>query len=158
MWIFTTAGFVSAVQHRENPEDVLVRSRDRKSLEILLDNVELAGAEVGGDGRAVEKLTTEDIVEMDAKSADYRYRVRMSKATFALAIQHEILNFVDYDSHFKEAAAAQRGKAWYQGLLQIWTIGLDYFDDKTGKIAAPKPVAKKKGKKAGVKAKAGAWW
>ena len=32
MWIFTETGFVSAVQHRENPDYLMVRARDRQSL------------------------------------------------------------------------------------------------------------------------------
>ena len=35
MWVFTETGFVSAVAHRDNPEILIVRSRDRHSIEPL---------------------------------------------------------------------------------------------------------------------------
>jgi hypothetical protein len=79
-------------------------------------------------------------------TADYRYRLEMRKSTFALAVTHEILNFIDYDSHFKEAAAAQRGETWYHGLMEIWTVTRDYFDDVTGKAAIRARLQAAKGK------------
>jgi hypothetical protein len=41
MWIFTETGFVSAVQHRETPEYLVVRARDKQSLQVLADLCEV---------------------------------------------------------------------------------------------------------------------
>ena len=35
MWLFTETGFVSAVRHREDPDLLVVRARDRQSLEPI---------------------------------------------------------------------------------------------------------------------------
>ncbi len=39
MWIFSTQGFYSAVEHREDPERIIVRCRTREDLEALREQI-----------------------------------------------------------------------------------------------------------------------
>lgn len=136
MWLFLADGFLSAVEDKNDPTKLSVRSRDRVSLELLLDQIELAGAAEGPDGRAVEALDDDDIRE--GEGTDYRYRVTMTKETFAVVVQHYILNHLTY-RNFKDHVVETRGDAFHDVLLDIW-FEHRKLDDKTG-VLAPKPVA-----------------
>lgn len=140
MWLFLTDGFVSAVEDKNDTSKLVVRSRDRHSLELLLDQIELAGAAEGRDGRAVEHLDDADIRE--GLGTDYRYRVSMTKETFAVVVQHYILNHLTY-KNFKDAVVETRGAIFHDILLEIWFVHRD-LDDVDGKLA---PVLVGKGKK-----------
>lgn len=152
MWVFMSTGFVSAVQHRDDPTRVLVRARERKALEFLLDNVELAGAEVSEAGVPVETVTADDIRE-DLK-ADYRWRVEMSKATFALAVQFEILNFLDYDN-FKNRLEVTRGEDYHDAAMEVWwtmrELDPRYARPKVSKKLGTSWLGTSAGSKSGVK-------
>lgn len=119
MWVFTTGGFVSAVEHRDNPELLMVRARDRQSLDSMLDAIELAGHAEG-----VEHETGE--VTMAAPS-DYPWRVVVPKSTFAVWAQHEILNGITYEN-FKDAADEERGDPYHKCLMGVWTAMLQLED------------------------------
>lgn len=110
MWIFTTGGFVSAVQLRSNPDLVMVRARDQLSLETMLEGIELAGT--AND----EVFERPEIVSVPG---DYRYRVTISKATFVLFLQFEVLNYLNYDN-FKTALTASRGEKWHDAAMGVW--------------------------------------
>jgi hypothetical protein len=118
MWIFTTGGFVSAVQHRDNPELVMVRARDKESLETMLEGIELSG--VAND----EKFERPEIVSVPG---DYRWRVTVSKATFAVFVQFEILNYLNYDN-YKTALTKVRGEKWHRATMGVWTSMLAVDD------------------------------
>ena len=119
MWVFGTFGFLSAVQDKkdESGDRLLVRARDKKSLQIFIDSVNLAGTEQDGGGVPVETLTYDDIVT--GEGTDYAYRVRMSKGTFALGVQFEILNFLEY-GNFKDALTHARGKTYHDAAMSVW--------------------------------------
>jgi hypothetical protein len=110
MWVFTSGGFVSAVQLRSNEDMLMVRARDRQSLETMLEGIELAGA--AND----EVFERPEIVSVPG---DYRYRVTVSKATFVLFLQFEVLNYLNYDN-FKNALTASRGKEWHDAAMGVW--------------------------------------
>jgi hypothetical protein len=91
MWIITPHGYVSAVEHRTMRKTVLVRARDRKSIEHIAKIIEAADT---------------DIVE-NAK-ADYPYRIHMWK--------WELKNYLDwsvdditYDNFKNEATSTTPG-------------------------------------------------
>lgn len=88
MWLLTTDGFYSAVEHREDPTVLLVRSRARKDLETMLDVA-----------YAQEKKPK--IVRM--KDADYEFRVEISRAKWFFYVGNAAQN-IDYDN-FKDAVA-----------------------------------------------------
>lgn len=118
MWITFGGGFISAVEDKKDSTGgtLVVRARDRESLINLINTVELAGAEEAA-GVAVERLTEDDIVT--GEGTDYRYRVRMSKGTFALAIQWEILNMITY-KNFKDHLTESRGKVFHDACMAVW--------------------------------------
>lgn len=101
MWLFTKAGFISAVAHRDRPGFVLVRARRRAHLEALLPLLE-----------------HEHHIE-HSPGADYPYRVTLPKVEFAVLVA-ELVADIDYPNFKHEAA---RGGAFGRGapsLHQVW--------------------------------------
>lgn len=137
MWIYTTLGFISAVEDKKNPDLLLVRSRDREALELVLDQIELAGAAEGPDGRPVEDLGDADIVE--GAGTDYRYRVVMTRGTFAVFLQHYALNLLDY-KNFKDALTASRGEVYHDVAFDVWNANWA-LDDRVGELAPDRTAA-----------------
>lgn len=79
MWLFTTSGFVSAVAHRDEPGQVLVRARRGEHLRALFPGVE---------------------IECNPR-ADYRYRTTVSRAMWLARVLAQA-GMIDYDN-FKGA-------------------------------------------------------
>jgi len=100
MWLFTKNSFISVVQHRDQPHDVLVRARDKSHLARLFP----------------EKQIQEDT------EADYRYRLVVPKKEFAKVVSDYIMQNLDYDN-FK-AAQDSGDPAWTRFLHAVWTEGL----------------------------------
>lgn len=84
MWLATTIGFYSAVEHRDL-NGILVRARARVDLERLLDIGTTA------DAGAIEHTP----------AADYPFRVLMPRAAWAATVA-ELAHLIDYDN-FKGA-------------------------------------------------------
>ena len=97
IWIFTTGEFLSAVAHRDYPGMLMVRARDRRSLEPLRDMFEV------------------DIIKTDA--ADYPFRVVVAKEDLIQFLTLEV-EAIDYDN-FK--SAHRRGTVWHDALMDVWT-------------------------------------
>ena len=97
MWLFTDTGFVSAVS---NGRDLMVRSRDRESLEPL---AEVAQVEI--------KKTPLN---------DYPYRVVISHEIFAewVALQARNISY----KNFKSGVAATRGYEFAHPLMKVWSV------------------------------------
>jgi hypothetical protein len=74
MWIFTDTGFVSAVCHFDDPGQLVVRARDRRSLEALAESAD---------------------VEIRAEGTDYPFRVFVAKDQFAAWLMH-VVETLDY--------------------------------------------------------------
>ena len=68
MWICFNDGFVSAVEHRDSPDILMIRARRREILENLFPG--------------------EDVVE--GGSTDYQYRVVVAKTAFADVVSKRI--------------------------------------------------------------------
>jgi hypothetical protein len=100
MWLFTKNSFVSVVQHRQQPHNVLVRARDKNHVALLFP----------------KKQIHEDA------AADYRYRLVVPKKEFARAVSDYILQTLDYDN-FKAAQSADDPE-WTRFLHAVWTEGL----------------------------------
>ena len=60
MWVFTTGGFVSAVEHRDNPDLVMVRARDEQSLKTIADKAEYQAIIATLEDRARQRATEID--------------------------------------------------------------------------------------------------
>ena len=121
MWLFTTGGFLSAVEHRDDNTMLMVRARDKQSLETMLEGIEVAGAAAGQ-----EKVELKIIQKLPS---DYPWRVEVSKATFALFVQHEIMNYLNYHN-FKSAVTEIRGQKWHNAAMNVWVDMLAVSDVK----------------------------
>ena len=107
MWIFTDTGFVSAVQHRENPDYLMVRARDRESLLQLSEMI------------SVEIKSTPD--------ADYPYRLTAAKEDVK-SWMNDSIDFLGY-SNFKNQVAITRGKNYARTLGSVWSTMHDVEDE-----------------------------
>lgn len=114
MWIFTSAGFVSAVEHRDDKNLLMVRGRDKESLMTMLSGIELAGKAADED-YGVDAMTI-----YSETGSDYPWRVVVSKATFAIWMQFEIMNYLNYHN-FKNALAENKGDKWKKAAMNVWT-------------------------------------
>jgi hypothetical protein len=106
MWLFTETGFVSAVQHRDEPDLLVVRARDRISLEGILDYADT-------------EITTN-------AHSDYPYRVIVHKADLTRWVS-DAIKFLDYPN-FKSQVAVTRGKKFARTLGSVWATMLDAED------------------------------
>lgn len=98
MWTMTTIGFFSAVQHRDDPDDVLVRARCKEDIDALAELI--PGTEPWEDLKA-----------------DYRWRLRCSKMQWAETVAFLALS-VDYDN-FKSAVESEKHHEAYS---EVWGV------------------------------------
>ena len=96
MWLSTNTGFVSAVS---NGKDLMVRARDRESLEPI-----------------AESAKTEILV---TPQNDYPYRVTVTHEFFAKWVSHMVMT-VTYNN-YKSKVAATRGYDFAHPLMKVWT-------------------------------------
>ena len=64
MWLITTQGFYSAVEHREDPERLIVRARTREDIEALADISKVDQAPIM-EGRRMTIMVTPDKKKSD---------------------------------------------------------------------------------------------
>ena len=103
MWLFTNTGFVSAVS---NGKDLMVRARDRESLEPL-----------------AESAHTEII---STPQNDYPYRVIVTHEIFSRWAAHMAAG-ISY-KNFKSEVAATRGYDFAHPLVKVWSAMHDVED------------------------------
>ena len=75
MWICLNNAFISAVQHRNEPDNLMVRARRKEHLAAALPGYEIE----------------------ETPRADYRYRTVISKEAFKREINSQI-DMIDYDN------------------------------------------------------------
>jgi len=97
MWLFTTTGFISIVEHDAN--QLVVRARDSLSLSPLAQSYDL------------------DI--RSTPTADYPYRIFLSKDQFKNYL-HNQTGLINY-KNFKSEVAITRGKKFANALLSVWS-------------------------------------
>ena len=107
MWIFTQTGFISAVRHYSQPQMIVVRARDRESLEVL----------ASATGVAVEQTPIND----------YPYRVHVTQEDFSGWLQH-CINTLDY-TNFKDRVHDIRGDNFASTLMSVWETMHNVEDD-----------------------------
>jgi muramidase (phage lysozyme) len=107
MWLFTNTGFVSAVS---NGKDLMVRARDRESLEPIADSAR------------TEIIST--------PQNDYPYRVIVSHELFANWIAH-MARGITY-KNFKSEVAATRGHEFAHPLIKVWSA-MHEVEDKSAR-------------------------
>jgi hypothetical protein len=101
MWIVTESGFVSVVRNRNDDKALLVRSRDRESLEAFC----------GAVGKRED-----DILLLD--DADYRFRVSASDQELKRFLTR-CVDRLDYEN-FKSRVWESRGARWHDVLIEVW--------------------------------------
>jgi len=107
MWIFTETGFVSAVRHFSEKDKLVVRARDKQSLESLATSVGL------------------DI--SSTPSNDYPYRVFVSDSVFAAWLSKQTMA-VDY-TNFKNRVHDSRGHDFADALMSVWVAMHEVEDE-----------------------------
>jgi hypothetical protein len=105
MWLFTNTGFVSAVS---NGQDLMVRSRDRDSLEPLAESAQ------------TEILST--------PQNDYPYRVIVTHEFFVKWVAL-IASNIAY-KNFKSEVAITRGYEFAHPLIKVWSAMHEVEDSK----------------------------
>jgi hypothetical protein len=94
MWLMTTDGFLSAVQHSDEPDQVVVRGRVKNDVRDLARHLV-----------AAERLDVDaETLIVSYPHADYPWRVIVSKVTWADYVHKQALA-VDY-FNFKTAVAS----------------------------------------------------
>ena len=107
MWVFTETGFVSAVADGRDEAVLVVRARDRASLEPL-------ALREGCD------------IEFGA-GTDYPYRLRCDRATFGAWLV-DCATTIDY-RNFKDRVHDTRGDQFADALMGVWSAMVDVTDD-----------------------------
>ena len=100
MWLFTTHGFLSVVQHNAMPDRFQIKSRVRDPLSELWPEHEI------------------EVINW----ADYRFRITIEKSE-ALPTLLEVMGSVDYTS-FKDACS--HDSKYHTALTRIWNIMYSY--------------------------------
>jgi hypothetical protein len=95
MWIFLNDAFLSAVQHRDEPDNLMVRARRREDL-----------VRVFGEQAAIVELA----------NADYPFRVTVPKAGLAALLARRV-EAIDYDN-FKDSVP-EPGR--HDAYLAVWS-------------------------------------
>ncbi len=112
MWIMTTRGFYSAVQHRDEPDLLLIRARAKHDLIALLELAGEADLELDPELRIMEK-----------READYRWRIILrheewEQLLVALASEIEYDNFKSAVGRVNNPRAHTYMRVW-SALLEI---------------------------------------
>lgn len=100
MWLFSETGFVSAVVDTQNKNKMIVRGRDRKSLEPL---AKLARVKI-----------------LDTPQRDYPHRVFVSKKKFTEWVVRNISS-MEYNN-YKSRMYQTRGADFTHSLSQVWSV------------------------------------
>ena len=98
MWVFTSKGFLSAVQHRANKDRVMIRARRKEHLEATIC-----------------KEVNEQVFETEY--ADYRFRITVSKVEFSDFLVGQV-KAIDYDN-FKNSIPESENQ-YHDACLKVW--------------------------------------
>lgn len=103
MWLFTKNSFISAVEHRGRPNDVIIRARRKRDLVRLFPKRD----------KQIEKTP----------NADYLYRLTVSKKELAKVVSDYVLRNITYDN-FKGAQDSDTAE-WTNFLHSVWAAGFN---------------------------------
>lgn len=107
MWIFTGFGYYSVIQHRDDPELLLVRARVKGDLEKLKQYLPNLG----------------EIVATPS-GADYPYRALAWRSEFAEAMKKTVLESLNY-TNFKSGISRTQGSPRHDLYMRVWSIMKD---------------------------------
>lgn len=106
MWVVAEKGFYSVVQHKANPNILLVRARVRKDLERLRSYI--PSLKVVNDTKGL---------------ADYKYRAFVTRFDFAEAMKKLVMG-IDYPN-FKSRIKAKYGYERESIYFNVWSTLMD---------------------------------
>ena len=101
MWMFCKDGFFSAVENREDNEQVMVRARDERDIRAL-------GSKLGVEWRESGPL------------ADYPFRLVCTKVEWAKYLAEAAVD-IDYDN-FKDAMSTRFDRFRLEQLHEVWEV------------------------------------
>lgn len=137
MWIFTTGGFVSAVEHRDDKNLTMVRARDRLSLEAMLMSIKEAFVEAGYTEEAAKEVVEQH--KIYAVVGDYKWRVVVPKSMFAMFTIQETMQYLNY-ANFKSKLTTTRGDKYHDVAMKVWSAAHGLTDTVlTGNDAVDNP-------------------
>lgn len=105
MWIFTETGFVSAVADSENPDQLVVRARDRAALEPLQV--------------AIFAMQEIEVDILNTPNADYPYRLYTDQSVFARWVAHAARD-ITY-TNFKGRCVSTLPVEYQNALHDVWS-------------------------------------
>jgi hypothetical protein len=110
LWIFTTKGFFSIVEHKKDLNRVVIRARVRKDI----DNMKMLFEELD--------LRVSDVVEN--VSSDYRYRVFASRSDWTSVMTQLItdMGYTNFKNAVYEADSPKVRDNRHEAYLDIWAI------------------------------------
>lgn len=111
MWIYTPTGFISAVATLPDGKDLVVRARDRRSLDGL---AELTG----------------QVADLGSGS-DYPYRLVVTRETLKFWLDRQVED-IDYHN-FKNEAKRVSGHEYADVLSRVWYDNLSLEDQESAK-------------------------
>jgi len=103
MWIFTTFGFFSVVEDREDSARLIVRARVREDL-----------------ANFTNRLRRLPVTIVSMPSADYPYRIVVDRSEFQDVVSGAI-DDIDYDN-FRNQVEATAGTARHVLYLEVWSV------------------------------------
>lgn len=126
MWIMTTEGFYSVVEHRADPDLLLIRSRARQDLENAL---------AGLDG-----TLSEDTTIKNDRRADYPWRMIVHREDWALAVAR-MTHAINYDN-FKTAVSRTGKNGWKRSSIyhSVWSVLTRMEPDFDRRYYGPRPT------------------
>jgi len=101
MWVFTTKGFLSIVQHNSMPDHFQVKSRVIDPLKALWPDYEV------------------EVIDW----ADYRFRITIPKSEAALVLIEKVIGDVGYTSFKNEC---ETDVDYHYALTRVWSIMYNY--------------------------------
>ena len=110
MWLMTTRGFYSVVEHRDDAERLLVRARTREDIEALAGLVAAAPVWL--------------------ESADYAWRVETTRTEWQAAMQVLVreITYPNFKSAIKDATH-------HDAYLDVWLV-MNKLNDNVGPAGA----------------------
>lgn len=108
MWIFTNRGFLSIVENRDNPDELLVRARYKGDIEAHF---------------SWRSMDADPLEVVETNEADYRFRAFLPRETVS-AKMHGLVNGIDYPN-FKDSCRFSSGKMTVndvksRALFRVW--------------------------------------
>lgn len=110
MWVFTTRGFFSIVEHKKDPNLVVIRARVRRDIEVIKMLFEELGLKASG------------ILEI--LDSDYRYRIFANRIDWVSVMTQLItdMGYTNFKNAVYETDSLEIRDKRHAAYLNIWAI------------------------------------